>query len=87
MLINFLINMLILKNYIKDGYNSMLIIVHKLIKRVYYKFVKITINLVKKAKIIIDYILMHYKFLDFLISGKNALFILNYCHFYATSWI
>lgn len=59
----------------KDDYNSILIIINKLTKMIYYKIVNTTINLAKQAKFNIDLIVKQNKLFEFIFSDKNVRFI------------
>ena len=54
----------ILTDWKEDYYNSILVIVDRLKKMVYYKPLEITINASKIAKDIIDVVIWHCDFLD-----------------------
>lgn len=67
-----------LKNWKKDGYNLILVIVKKLIKKIYYKFVKITINANRLFKFINNIIIRYYSFSNSILSNENMLFKLKF---------
>ena len=58
-----------------DNYDSILIIINRLTKMVYYKPVKVTINAPKLAEVIIDVILWHHGLSDSIISDREAIFM------------
>ena len=68
-----------------DSYNTILIIVNWLTKMVYYKLVKITINMPGLAEIIIDVVVHHPGFLGSIITDRDFLFISKFwsslCYF------
>ena len=51
-----------------NSYDSILVIVDHLIKMVYYKIVKVTINTPGLAEIIIDIVIQHHDILESIIS-------------------
>ena len=57
-----------------DSYNLILVIVDCLTKMVHYKPVKITINTLELAEVIIDMVVRYHGLLDFIISDQRALF-------------
>lgn len=62
----------------KDSYNTILVIIDRLIKIVYYKTVKTTINDAGLAKIIIDVIVRHSGIYKSIISDQDLLFTLKF---------
>ena len=56
------------------SYDSILIIVDRFTKMVYYKLVKITIDVSGFAKVIIDIIVRHYGLPDSIITDQGSLF-------------
>ena len=58
---DFITGLLILANWKNDSYNSIFIIIDQLIKIVYYILVKVTINALGLAKVIINVIICHYE--------------------------
>ena len=62
-----------------DSYNLILVNIYDwLIKIVYYKLVKISINATGLAKVIINVIIYHYGLPDLIITGKSLLFTLKF---------
>lgn len=57
----------------KNTYNSILVLVDQLTKIIYYKTVKIMIDAVKLAKVIIDVIVWYYGLLDLIIMDRSLL--------------
>ena len=57
---NFVISLLVLNNWKSKSYNFILIIVDCLTKIVYYKPIKVTINVSGLAQVIINIIVCHY---------------------------
>lgn len=68
-----------------NSYDSILVIVNQLIKIIYYKLVKVTIDALILVKVILDIIIWYYDFLNLIIINKNFLFILKFqfllCYF------
>ena len=62
-----------------NSYNSILVIVNRLIKIVYYELVKVTINVLELAKVIIDMVVQYYGLSDFIISDPGAIFTFKFC--------
>ena len=58
----------------RENNDYILIIVDLLMKMVYYEPVKVTINNLKLAKVIINIVVLHYSPLDSVISNKGLLF-------------
>ncbi len=58
--IDFITGLLILIDLKDDNYDSILIVIYCLTKIVYYKPVKITIDILSLAKVIINIIIYHY---------------------------
>lgn len=72
--IDFVTSLPILKDWKEDDYTSILVIIDKLTKIVYFKLFKITINVVRQVQIIIYIILTSHHFPDFIMSNRGALF-------------
>ena len=56
-------------NWKRDSYDSILVIVDRLTKRVHYKPVKITIDAPGLAEVIIDVIVYHHGLLDSIVTN------------------
>ena len=73
-----------------DSYDSILIIVDWLIKMVHYKPVKITINALRLAKVILDMVVIHHGLLDSIVSDKGSLFTSKFWsllyYFFGIKW-
>ena len=57
-----------------DSYNSILVIVKRLTKIVYHEPVKVTINALGQAEVIIDVVVRHHGLPDSIISDRGAIF-------------
>lgn len=57
-----------------NNYNSILIIVDRLTKMVYYEQVKVTIDALGLAKVIIDVVVQYHIFRNSIISNCRAIF-------------
>ena len=57
-----------------DNYDSILVIVDWLTKMVYYKLVKVTINTLGLAKIIINVVMRHYGLSNLIVNNQESLF-------------
>ena len=67
--IDFMTKLPVLSDWKGKSYNSILVIVNKLTKMVHYKPVKITINILGLAKIIIDIMVRHHSLPGSIITG------------------
>ena len=72
--IDFVIGLLILTDWKGDSYNSILVIIDWLMKMVYYKPVKVTIDAPDLAEIIINMLLRHHGFLNSIVTDRESLF-------------
>ena len=74
----------------EDSYDFILVIVDWLTKMVYYKPVKIIINLPRLAEVIIDVVICHHGLLDSIVTNKgfffNSKFCLSLCYFLSIKW-
>ncbi len=59
--INFVTSLLILTNWKGDSYNLILVIIDWLMKMVYYEPVKVIINILSLAKVIINVVVCHHE--------------------------
>ena len=75
LLIDFVTGLPISINWKRNSYNSILVIVDRLTKMVYYKLVKININAFRLAKVILDVIMRQYSLPDLLVINQGSLFI------------
>ena len=87
---NFVTDLPILINWKRDNYNFILVIVDQLVKIIYYKPVKITINASKQAKVIINLIIWHYNLLNLIVTNKSLLFTSKFWlllyYFFGIKW-
>ena len=69
----------------RDSYDSILVIVDRLTKMVYYKLVKVTINALGLAEIIINMVVRHHGLPNSFITDQGLLFTskfwLSLCYF------
>lgn len=65
-----------------DSYNLILVIIDQLIKIVYFKLLKIIINLFRLAKVIIKVLVYHNSFLNFIMINKSSFFISKFWSFF-----
>ena len=61
-------------NWKRESYDSILVIVDRLIKMVYYELVKVTIDTLRLAEVIISMVMQYHCFLDSIISDRKAIF-------------
>ena len=63
---------------------------NRLTKMVYYKLVKVTINTLSLANIIINVMVRHHDFLDSIVTNRELLFTLKFwsllCYFLDINW-
>ncbi len=67
---NFVIDLLISVDWKGYSYDSILVIVDRLTKRVYYKLIKVTINTPGLAEVIIDEIMYYHKVLESIVMDR-----------------
>ena len=69
-----------------DSYDSILVIVNRLIKMIHYKPVKVTINASGLAEVIIDVVVRHHGLPDSIVTNRGFFFTLKFwsllCYFY-----
>ena len=75
LLMDFVTGLLISMNWKGNSYDSILIIIDWLMKIVYYKPFKVTIDAPGLAKVIIDVIVRHHGFPDSIVTDRGLLFI------------
>ncbi len=73
--IDFIIGLIISANRKSNSYDLILVIVDQLTKLVYYKPVKITINTLDLAEVIINVIVHHHRVSELIITDRGSLFI------------
>lgn len=61
-------------NWKSDSYNLILVIINYLIKIVYYKLVKVTINALGLVKVIINVIIYYHRVSEFIVINRDLLF-------------
>ena len=74
LLMDFVTGLPILTDWKRDSYDSILVIVDRLTKMVYYKPVKITINALGLAKVIINVVVRHHGFPELIITNQESFF-------------
>lgn len=76
----------ILINYKGESYNYILVIIDWLIKLVHYELIKVTINTLELAKVILDMGIQYHDMADLIITNKNSLYITKFwsliCYFF-----
>ena len=86
LLIDFITGLQILTDWKRDNYNSILVIINRFTKMVYYKSVKITIDAPGFIEIIVDIVVKHYSLLDSIVTNRGLLFNLKFwsllCYFF-----
>ena len=79
-------DLLILTNWKEDCYNSILVIINRLTKIVYYKLVKIIINTPDLVKVIINIMMRHHGFSDLIVTNWESFFTSKFwsllCYFF-----
>ena len=90
LLMDFVTGLLILTDWKRDSYDSILIIVNWLIKMVHYEPVKVTINALGLAKVIIDVVMRHHNLLNSIVIDRGSLFTSKFwsslCYFLGIKW-
>ena len=83
---DFVTSLRISTDWKKDSYNSILVIIDRLTKMVYYEPVKITIDTPGLAKVIIDVVVRHHGLFDSIVTDRGSLFISKFwsslCYFF-----
>ena len=74
LLMDFVTGLPILRDWKGDSYNSILVIVDRLTKMVHYKTVKVTINALSLAEVIIDVVVRHHGLLDSIVTDWGSFF-------------
>ena len=75
---DFVTDLLILTDWKGDSYDSILVIIDQLIKIVHYEPIKVTIDTLGFAEIIIDVVVMHHSLSDSIVIYQGLLFILKF---------
>ncbi len=71
----FVIDLLISTDYKDKSYNLILVIINYLIKIVYYKLIKIMINALSLAEVIINIVIYHHRILESIVIDQSLLFM------------
>lgn len=71
---NFVTGLLVLTNWKSKTYNSILVIVNRLIKIAIFKLVKVTIDTPSLVEIIIKVVVWHHSLMDSIISDQSSVF-------------
>ena len=83
---DFVTNLPILINWKRDSYNFILVIIDQVTKMVYYKLVKININVLGLAKVIIDVVMHYHNLLDSIVINPGFFFTSKFwlllCYFF-----
>lgn len=84
--IDFVTRLYISTNWKGENYDFILVIVDWLAKIIYNKLIKVAINVLRLAIVIINIAVWHYGLLDLIISNKSLIFILkfwlSFCYFF-----
>ncbi len=72
--IDFVTELLVSTNWKSETYDSILVIINKLTKIVYYKPVKVIINSLSLVEIIIKVVVRYHNFSDVIVSDRDSLF-------------
>ena len=73
-MIDFVTGLPILIDWKGDSYDSILVIINWLMKIVYYKPVKLTVNILGLAEVIIDIVVRYHELLDLIVIDQESLF-------------
>ena len=79
---NFVIYLSILTNLKNNRYNLIFVVIGQLIKIVYYKLIKIIINILDFIKVIINVIIKYYNLLNLIVINQRFFFILKFWIFF-----
>ncbi len=71
---NFITGLPVSTNWKGETYNSILVIINRLTKMVYYKPVKVTIDVPGLAEVIIEAVVRHHGLLDSIVSDCGSVF-------------
>ena len=71
---DFVMGLPILTDWKRYSYDSILVIVNQLMKMVYYKPVKVTINTLALAEVIIDIVVRHHGLPNSIVTNRESLF-------------
>ena len=84
---DFVTGLSVLTNWKGKNYNFILVIINRLIKMVYYKPKKVTIDALGLAKVIFNEIVWHYGLLNLIVSDRSLLLIFKFwlllCYFFS----
>ena len=72
---DFVTGLPILTDWKGDSYNSILVIVNRLIKMIYYELIKVTINASRLAEVIIDVVVQYHDLPNSIMTDRGSLFI------------
>ena len=75
---DFVTSLPILTNWKRDSYDSILVIVDPLTNMVHHEQIKITINTLSLAELIIDVIILYHSFLNSIVMDRGFLLILKF---------
>ena len=82
---DFVTDLPVLTDWKGDSYNSIFVIVNRLMKMVHYKLVKVTINTPGLAEIIINVVVRHHRLPNSIVTNQRSLFTLKFwsllCYF------
>ena len=88
--IDFITGLAILTDWKGDSYNSILVIVHRLTKMVYYKPVMVTINALGLTEVIIDVVVRYHGLSNSIVTDQGSIFISKFwsllCYFLGIKW-
>ena len=75
---DFVIGLPVLTDWKEDSYDLILVIIDRLTKMVYYEPVKVTIDALGLAKVIIDVVVQYYGLPDLIVTNRGLLFTLKF---------
>ena len=83
---DFITGLPVLTDWKKDSYNLIHVIVNRLIKMIYYNPVKVNIDALSFAEVIINMIVRHHSLFDSIVTNRGLLFISKFwsslCYFF-----
>ena len=71
---DFVIGLPISTDWKRDSYDSIFVIIDWLTKMVHYKLIKVTINALSLAEVIINMVMRHHGLLDSIVTDRKLLF-------------
>ena len=71
---HFFMRLPILTKEERESYDSILVIINELTKMVHYELVKVIINTLGLAKVILDVVIWYHSLWDFIVTNRDSFF-------------